>query len=345
MLTKKEISEIREHLLRAQSPLFYFDNDQDGLCSYLLLRRFYNKGNGVPVKTSPLSMDYFRRIEEFYPDYIFILDQPTVSKEFFDAIKEKNIPVVWIDHHENDKSLIPEEIHYYNPIYSSKKSNEPVTKLCYEVTKKKEDLWLLIAGCLSDKFFPKEYKEFSKFYPDLVIDSKDPFKIFYDSEIGKVSRIIGMGLKDRTSLVMKMIRFLIQARTPYEVLEEKSETMSLHKRFNEINSKLLSLVKKAKEMKGNSKLLFFKYSGEISMSSDLSNKLSYELPDKFVIVAFLKGARVNISIRGENAKGIVEKAIKEFPLAKFGGHRDAVGAQMDEDELDKFKENLEKILD
>jgi len=108
---------------------------------------------------------------------------------------------------------------------------------------------------------------------------------------------------------------------------------------------LLSLVKKAKEMKGNSKLLFFKYSGEISMSSDLSNKLSYELPDKFVVVAFLKGARVNISIRGENAKGIVEKAIKEFPLAKFGGHRDAVGAQMDEDELDKFKENLEKILD
>lgn len=91
--------------------------------------------------------------------------------------------------------------------------------------------------------------------------------------------------------------------------------------------------------------LIFKYSGEISMSSDLSNKLSYELPDKFVVVAFLKGARVNISIRGENAKGIVEKAIKEFPLAKFGGHRDAVGAQMDEDELDKFKENLEKILD
>ena len=344
MLSKEEILEIREHLEKAQSPLFYFDNDQDGLCSYLLLRRFYNKGNGVPVKTSPLGMEYFRRIDEFYPDYIFILDQPTVSIEFFEAVREKNIPIVWIDHHEVEKNLLPEYVHYYNPFYSPKKSSEPVTKLCYEVTKREDDLWILIAGCLSDKFFPKEYKKFSKKYPDLSVDSKDPFKLFYDSGIGKVSRMIGMGLKDRTSLVMKMIRFLIQARTPYEVLEEKFENMNLHRRFNEINSKLQKLVNKAKNEVNSSKLLFFKYAGDTSMSSDLSNKLSYEIPEKFIVVAFLRGSRVNISIRGKNAKKIIQKAIKEFPLAKFGGHKDAVGAQMNEDELDKFKKNLEKIL-
>lgn len=32
MLTEKQISEIREHLEKAQNPLFFFDND-DGLCS------------------------------------------------------------------------------------------------------------------------------------------------------------------------------------------------------------------------------------------------------------------------------------------------------------------------
>ena len=127
MLTKKEISEIREHLLRAQSPLFYFDNDQDGLCSYLLLRRFYNKGNGVPVKTSPLSMDYFRRIEEFYPDYIFILDKPIVSKSFFEEAEKRNIPVVWIDHHKIDFSAIPEFVNYYNTVRPhSSLGNRPI---------------------------------------------------------------------------------------------------------------------------------------------------------------------------------------------------------------------------
>ena len=114
MLIKKEILELREHLEKSQNPLYYFDNDQDGLCSYLLLKRFYKKGNGIPVKTSPLGKEYFRRVEEFNPDYIFILDQPTVSKEFFDLIFEKNLPVVWIDHHETEKEKIPENIYYYN---------------------------------------------------------------------------------------------------------------------------------------------------------------------------------------------------------------------------------------
>ena len=178
MLKKKEIEEIRDHLLKSQNPLFYFDNDQDGLCSYLLLRRFTGKGNGVPVKTSPMGKEYASRISEFDPDYIFILDQPVISDEFFEEVREKNIPVVWIDHHETQIGKIPKEIFYFNPLFSDGK-NEPVTKICYEITKRKEDLWILIAGSLADKFFPEEYAEFLKIYPDLAIESKEPFKIFY----------------------------------------------------------------------------------------------------------------------------------------------------------------------
>ena len=343
MIAKKEILEIREHLERAQNPLFYFDNDQDGLCSYLLLRRFYGKGNGVPVKTSPLGMEYIRRIDEFDPDYIFILDQPTVSNDFFEEVKKRNIPIVWIDHHETNKENIPTQVNYFNPIFSSK-SSEPVTRICYEVTKKKEDLWILVAGCLADKYFPKEYKNFSEIYPDLSIDSEDPFKIFYSSEIGKISRMIGMGLKDRTGLVMKMIRFLLSVKTPYEVLEEKNENLSFHSRFNVINSKLKILTDKAKKDSSSRKILFFRYSGEISMSADIANKLSYDFPEKIIVVAFLKGARVNLSIRGKDVKKIVEKAIKGISLATYGGHNDAVGAQMNEDQLSEFEKNLEEAL-
>ena len=83
MINEDEINGLRDHLEKAQNPLFYFDNDQDGLCGYLLLRRFYKKGNGVPIKTSPLDKDYFRKVDEFNPDYIFILDQPRVSDDFF----------------------------------------------------------------------------------------------------------------------------------------------------------------------------------------------------------------------------------------------------------------------
>ncbi|MCR4327865.1 MAG: hypothetical protein NUV46_04785 [Nanoarchaeota archaeon] len=343
MLKEIEIIEIREHLEKAQNPLFYFDNDQDGLSSFLILRRFYNKGNGVPVKNSPLGKEYFRRIEEFNPDYVFILDQPTVSDEFLSLLRERNLPVVWIDHHEIDKKSVPTEVNYYNTFISSGKS-EPVTKLCYEIAKKKEDLWVLIIGCISDKFFPEEYEEFSKLYPDLSIDSNDPFKIFYGSLIGKLSRMVGVGLKDRTSVVNRLLKFLINVKSPYEVLEENSENLVLHKRFNLVESKLVNLVNKAKEESKSSTLVFFRYSGEISMSADLSNKISYELPDKFVVVVFLRGSRVNLSIRGKDAKNIVEKAIKGIDFATFGGHQGAVGAQMDEGQLNTFEKNLNSVL-
>jgi single-stranded DNA-specific DHH superfamily exonuclease len=73
MLTKKQIKEIREHLEKAQNPVFFFDNDNDGLCSFLILRRFLGRGKGVAVKSFPdMNAEYFRRVNEFNSDYIFI---------------------------------------------------------------------------------------------------------------------------------------------------------------------------------------------------------------------------------------------------------------------------------
>ncbi len=343
MIKKKEIEVLREHLIRAQNPLFYFDNDQDGLCSYLLLRRFYKKGNGVPVKTSPLGKEYLRRIDEFNPDYIFVLDQPTVSEEFFEDVHKRNLPLVWIDHHEGTQEKIPEWVEYFNPVLSSKK-NEPVTKVCYEITKRKDDVWILIAGCIADKFLPKEYKTFLKLYPDLGVESNDPFKVYYSSGIGQISRMFGTGLKDRTTLVMKMIRFLINTKNPYEVLEEKNETLSFHYRFNVINSKLDDLIEKAKKKSGSENIIFFKYAGDTSMSADVANKLSYLYPKKIIVVAYLKGSRINLSLRGKDVKALVGRATAGMKFVTFGGHNDAIGAQMDETQLDEFEKNLTSLV-
>ena len=37
MLTKKEINEIRENIENSKNPLFFYDDDPDGVCSFLLL--------------------------------------------------------------------------------------------------------------------------------------------------------------------------------------------------------------------------------------------------------------------------------------------------------------------
>ena len=71
MLSKEKLQEIKKLLESSQNPLFLFDNDQDGLCSFLILQRFIGRGKGFPVKQAPMTKDYFRKINELNPDYIF----------------------------------------------------------------------------------------------------------------------------------------------------------------------------------------------------------------------------------------------------------------------------------
>ena len=343
MLTEKQVEEIREHLDKAQNPLFFFDNDQDGLCSFLLLRRSFEKGKGVPVKNTPMGKEYFRRVNEFEPDYIFILDQPVVSKEFFEEVEKINLPVVWIDHHEYGEK-IPGFVSYYNPLLNKEKTSEPVTALCYQVSREKSS-WLGVVGCIADKFVPDFYDDFLKEYRELGIKSEKAFEILYNSDIGKIAQILGNGLKDKTTNVMAMIRFLIKVKSPHEVLEESKENQVFYKRSNDLKSKLDDLYDKAKSHLTDSNVLFFKYAGEMSMSADLANRLSYNHPKKISVVCRIKGDRSSISVRGKNIKEKFLKIIEEFDDAGGGGHDDAIGLQMNTKDLDPFHDKLKEVFD
>ena len=344
-LTKKQINEIKEHLKKAQNPLFLFDNDQDGLCSFLLLQRYIKRGKGFPIKTSPeLTVEYFRRVIELKADYVFILDQPEVSKEFFEEIRKINIPVVWIDHHKIEKSKIPNFVNYYNPLFNKNKKEEPVTFLCQEIANKKEDLWIAVIGCISDAFYPDFYKDFKKKYPEISIESKDPFEIFYLSEIGKVARIFGSSLKDKTTNVISTLKFLTKARGPHDVLKENYENKVMHKRFKEINKKYEKFIEKAKKLDDSKKLIFFKYEGDTSMSAEIANGLKFNFPNKSVVVLYKKGPKANISGRGKNIRKIMLKAIEKIESATGGGHDNAAGAQIPIKDVDLFEKNIKKLI-
>jgi len=344
MLNAEQIEELKSHLNAAQNPVFFFDNDQDGLCSFLLLQKYLGRGKGFPIKTSPaLTKDYFRKVEEFNSDYIFVLDKPEISEEFIEEVEKRNIPLVWIDHHEIDTHKIPKYVNYYNPLFGKDKTNEPVTFICYQITNKKEDMWIAVVGCISDNFVPDFYKDFMETFPDLSKDYSDAFDIFYGSEVGKIARILGFALKDRISNVIRMIKFLISSKSPYDFLEENNKNKMIYRRFEEIDKKYQKLLSKAKEGRIFGNLLFFKYSGDTSMSSDIANGLKYLFPNKIVVVLYTKGSKANISARGKNVKTIILKAIGEFENSTGGGHDNAVGAQIRNEDIDKFEKNIREL--
>jgi single-stranded DNA-specific DHH superfamily exonuclease len=343
MLTEQQINEIKEHLGKAQNPLFFFDNDNDGLTSFLLLRRSLNRGKGVAIKSFPeLNVSYYKKVNELNPDYIFILDKPVVSSEFIEKARENNIPVVWIDHHQTDS--IPEKGVYYYNSYLNDKTNEPVSYICYKLTNRKEDLWIAMIGCISDYYIPDFYDEFYKKYPDLGKKlPKSAFDLLYSSEIGHIARILDFSLKDTTTNVVKMMKFMIDAKNPIDVLQENYKTKQILKRYEQIDGKYQELMDRArKKVKG--KLIYFQYGGGLSLSSNLANQLQYEFPEKTIVVAYLNGDSANISLRGVNARELTLESIKDIPGATGGGHERSTGAKMTVDDLPKFKDKIEKLV-
>ncbi|MFH1500469.1 MAG: DHH family phosphoesterase [archaeon] len=341
MLTKGEIEEIREHLNKAQNPLFFFDNDADGLCSFLLLRRFIQRGKGVAIRSFPdLNVSYFRKVQELKPDYIFVLDKPIIADSFVEEAKKLNIPLVWIDHH--DIGEVSKDIYYYNPT-RARGNNVPTTFLCYQVSQKKEDKWIALCGCIADGFLPDFSEDIRMEYPELWRSVQTAFQGVYTTELGKLTRIFSFALKDRTSHVVTMIKYLSSIKSPYDILDEKKAHQMLF-RFNQVDSKYQKLIQKAESFVKKGNLLYFQYGGELSLSADVSNELIYRHPDKVVVVVYIKGVKANISLRGSmDVRTLTDEAIKGIEGATGGGHLHATGAQMQVEDLPKFKENLERL--
>ncbi|MFA5061344.1 MAG: DHH family phosphoesterase [Candidatus Pacearchaeota archaeon] len=341
MLTQEQIAEIREHLEASQNPLFFFDNDVDGLCAFLILRRAVGRGRGIPIKSFPeLKEQYLRKVEEINPDSVFILDKAEVSADFIKGVRKKGLPIIWIDHHE---TKTPKEIIRQTFYYNSVPEFEPVTYLAQKVFDRKEDLWLALIGCIGDVYMPDFAGKFAEDFPELFNSNIPAFDALHCTEIGRVVRMLNFGLMDTTTNVISLIRYLFKAEGVYDILEENFYTRSFHKRYEKLNDFYNKQIGKAESnLNKNSHLLFFSYSGSISMSSEIANGLYFKHPDKFVVVLFKRPDKINISIRGKNALEITKKVIEKIPYSTGGGHKEATGAMIPVDQLDNFKEEVNK---
>lgn len=338
MLTQEQILEIREHLENAKNPIFFFDNDPDGLCSFLLLQRYIGRGKGVVIKSLPdLDETYFRRVEELNSDYIFVLDKPTISQEFLDLAEKAGIPLVHIDHHNVSKTPIK---YYYNTYYVDKKY-DPVSYLCYAIANKKEDMWLAAIGCITDSFLPDFIPEIEKKYPGLIdFKYKTAFDILYKTKLGEICMVISFAIRDKTSNVVSLMKFLRDAKTPYDILEENNKTRGFLEKFKEINSKYQKLLEKS-EAYAKDKIIFFSYGGDLSINQYLANEIAYKHPKKPIVVIYKKGSMANVSLRWEkDIRTATVNAISTIEGASGGGHEHASGARIPSDKIGDFKEKL-----
>lgn len=339
MISGNEIVRIREHLEKAQNPVFLYDNDADGFCSFILLRRWLGRGKGVAVRTHPnVDEGYARRVSELGGDCVFVLDRPFLGIDFVRKIEELQLPIIWIDHHQ----VQCEDYSY--PLLEKFEGNVPITAIAYQIAQK-EDMWIAMMGCISDHYLGDFKDDFAKVYGDLWSKNvKMPFDAYYKTEIGRLARALGFGLKDSITNVVKLQSFMISCKTPRDMINELETSSTFAHKYREMKERYDSLLAEARSTE-HGKLVFFRYGGGTSMSSDLANELCYLNPDKYVIVAYTNGTISNLSIRGKNVSAMLNKIIGDFEGASGGGHADAVGARVRTSDLELFKKKFESLID
>lgn len=341
MLTEKEIKYLREELSTSKNPLFFYDDDPDGVCSFILVYKIHREGKGIIVKSAPkLDLKFASKVNEINPDKIFILDIPIVKQDFVDAAKR---PVFWIDHHEPTKL---KKVHYFNPRLKDPNAYIPTTRMAYQLSGNEEDMWIAAVGCLGDWHMPDFVDEFIKKSPHLLPRKKDLNDAVYRQPIGKLVRIFSFLLKGPTSEVRKSIKILTRIKSPEEILNrETAQGTFLYRRFEKINLKYVQLLNEAKKMVSRSKLLLFHYSeNRWSFTADLANELANLYPQKIVIIARKKSGEMKCSLRAKtDIRDALEKALVGID-GYGGGHEKACGAMIKEKGWEQFLKNFKREI-
>ncbi len=343
-LTEKEIQEIREKIEHAARPLIFFDDDCDGLTSFLLIYNIKKEGKGIPIKASPkLEPEFARKVVEYQPDLVIILDKPMVSSEFFEQVKT---PILWIDHHQPQK-IKQSNVSYHNPRLHDDKDNRPTAYWCFKINNNPEMRWVAMVGCIGDWYIPEFIDDFKKNYASMLPETyQEPPDILYNSKLGELIRIFSFIIKGKVSEVIKCMKILTRVNSPEEILEKKtSRGKLLHRVYEKFKKIYDNLYARASSVKPDGNLLLFVFeNSEHSFSSDLSNELLYKHPDVYTIIARKKNDSYNCSLRAN--LGVFEPLQKALEGIKGygGGHTNACGAHIAENDFSRFIEQFKEAI-
>jgi nanoRNase/pAp phosphatase (c-di-AMP/oligoRNAs hydrolase) len=345
ILPPHQITELRDALEAAKRPLFFYDDDPDGLSSFLLLYRHGSEGRGVLVKTtSTLTKSWVYKITEYGPDTVFVLDVPAIDQDFLD---EAQVPVYWVDHH---TVLDRTKVHYYNPHLVKKDVYIPTTRMAYEIVKDsvhaKRDLWIAAVGCVGDWYLPDFREELDSAYPGLLpARVKGPEDALFDSPAGQLARIFSFLLKGKTSDVFRCVKVLTRIMHPDEILKQTTaQGKFIFDRFTDVNEKYQKLLASALKSKNKGAFFIFKYEeDQWSFTSELSNELAHYHPKKVILVCRERDGTYKCSFRTRDKPILpaLQKALEGIE-GKGGGHDYACGAVIKSEDFERFVEKLKK---
>lgn len=338
---------VKDALDSCKNPLFFFHDDTDGLCSFLQLYTYKKEGHWVIVKARPkIDEQFLRKVEEYDPDTIFVLDVAEIDQEFIDKAKR---PIVWIDHHE---PLDRDAVIYCNPLLFSPPQNIPTTLLCYNVLKDEpiaeKIMWIAMVGSVADWYMPEWKSTFCSRYTTLLDKNIiRPEVALFDQPVGKLARILHFLTKGAMKDVTKSILALLKIKDPSELLESTTETGAfLMRRYAFLAKEYDALWKEVQKVKTKDKLFLFTYTEDkTSFTGEVATEAIYRYPENIVLVCREKSGEMRCSLRSATKPilPVLKRALVGIQ-GYGGGHEYACGVGIKKEDFARFVDNIKEQL-
>ncbi len=334
-----KLSQIRETLDDASQPLIFYDDDCDGLASFLQVYKYVGDGRGVPVKDSPgVEERYLRMVEESQPDLVVVLDKPYIDEEFLDQIGQR---VLWVDHHEPQR--VDGDVLYFNPRRDDDGDNRPTSYWLYRALQR--HLWIAMVGIVGDWCYPEDLADaFRDLYPGLLPeDVESPEEAIHDTKLGELVRIFNFNLKGTVQETLEAVDVLQRVDGPEEILEQRSQHGEyLYQNYLGLQHAYQDLLEEVSV--GDGDVLVFTYPDEgDSFTGELSNELLYRHPEKVILVGRRDKGLYKCSLRSSDIDiaEILDDCLQQVD-GSGGGHTHACGCAIAVDDFDTFTNCLEE---
>jgi single-stranded DNA-specific DHH superfamily exonuclease len=331
---QETFTKIKKLIDAAKSICVFYDDDLDGLSSYLSVY-WYKKVKGICVKSSPkVQADFSQVVKRHNADLVVILDKPLIEETFFDPEKT----YIWIDHH--DCANPPENVIYVNP----KKMHQPNHCTVYWVRQiLQTPLWISALGSISDWDMNPDVQQFCTQYPQLC-NKQTIDELLFDAKISALIQKMSFALKGQTDICKTHIKIFEKHPSFDSYIHPTSEDM--HSVFATVQIFIDEYKKQINAIKGTRRkeIIHVYETTTTSFTTELANELYHKYPKKLIIVARKTPHQHKCSIR-------YYKPIKHAVLTAIsgldgygGGHDNACGACVSNEQFDEFVHKVKEQL-
>ena len=371
----QQSNKILSRIFKEDSAFLLFHDDADGCCSAAILINLIAKQSkhdflnfASPEKHSvELTQKLVKKLQEVRPKFIVSLDLALTSsiEKIRTLLGSLNAQMLAYDHHIQSKSLRwPENCIHVNPLNFNLR-NIPASYYSYVLYKhyanESNACWVAAIGVVQDyrvkecNDLLEEVRDIYPFlYPFEAIDQPTALR----SPLITLVHLVNAGYQHSdykgAKAAVEVLKEALEMDDPTILLEGKTEKAKLLHRFRrEVDEELEEYLERfdsEAEFHPDSQLAFYTINPKFNITSQIATQLQHYHPNTIIVVISPETRKtLKVSLRrGDKEKtdlaALAESTTVKLLQASGGGHQDAAGCILRNEDVKLWKKNMLQYL-